>query len=53
MPTRFSLVLEDERAGAIETLARRYDITEEEAIRQLVEVGLENVDDSGLRHRRR
>ncbi|WP_136689260.1 hypothetical protein [Halorhabdus amylolytica] len=52
MPTRFSVVLDDDRAREIETLARQYDLTEEEVLGQLLSLGLdalegEHRDDEG------
>ena len=45
MATRFTVVCEDDQARAIEMLARRYGITEEEVLKQLIEVGLEDVEE--------
>ncbi|MDS0282234.1 CopG family transcriptional regulator [Haloarcula onubensis] len=45
MTTRYTVVCEDGQARAIQMLARRYGITEEEVVKQLVEVGLEDVDE--------
>ncbi|MFB6183891.1 MAG: CopG family transcriptional regulator [Haloarculaceae archaeon] len=44
MSTRYSLVCDDDLAREIETLAREYDVTEEEVLRQLIDVGLESVE---------
>jgi len=44
MPTRFSVVLGDDRAREIETLARQYELTEEEVLRQLLDLGLDALD---------
>ncbi|MFB6069399.1 MAG: CopG family transcriptional regulator [Halanaeroarchaeum sp.] len=44
MPRYLTVVCEDEIAGRIATLARRYDTTEEEVARQLIERGIECVD---------
>ncbi len=46
MPTRFNVVCEDDQAGAIQALAREYDITEEEVLRQLLELGLAEIEDA-------
>ncbi|MFB6201956.1 MAG: CopG family transcriptional regulator [Halorhabdus sp.] len=43
MPTRFSVVLDDDRAREIRDLARQYDLTEEEVIRQLLELGIDEL----------
>ncbi len=45
MPTRFTVVCDDDVASQVEGLARQYDLTEEEVIRQLVELGLDATDD--------
>ncbi|PSP82423.1 CopG family transcriptional regulator [Halobacteriales archaeon QS_1_68_17] len=45
MPTRYTVVFEDdEHVREIRTLAREYDLTEEEVLRQLIDVGLEQLD---------
>lgn len=45
MPTRFSVVLDDDRAREIESLARQYDLTEEAVVRQLLDLGLDALED--------
>ena len=45
MPTRFSVVCDDDRARAISSLAREYDITEEEVLRQLIDLGFDEIED--------
>lgn len=45
MATRFTVVCDDGQARAIEMLARRYGITEEEVLKQLIEVGLEDIEE--------
>lgn len=45
MPTRYSVVCDEDRAREIAALAREYDLTEEEVLRQLVDVGLEELDE--------
>jgi 2-iminoacetate synthase ThiH len=45
MPTRFTIVCDDGRAREIRRLARKFDLTEEEVLRQLVELGLEHLDE--------
>jgi len=45
MPTRFTVVCDDEVAREIRTLARQYDLTEEEVLRQLVDLGLDEIDE--------
>jgi predicted transcriptional regulator len=44
MPTRYTLVCDDEVAREIDHLARRYELTEEEVLRQLVDLGLDEVE---------
>ena len=44
MPTRFSIVLDESRAREIKQLARQYELTEEEVLRQLLDLGLEELD---------
>jgi predicted transcriptional regulator len=45
MPTRYTVVCDDDLADRVGMLAREYDLTEEEVIRQLVDIGLEEVGD--------
>jgi len=45
MVRRFTIVCDDDQARMVETLARRYGITEEEVLQQLVELGLEARDE--------
>jgi len=45
MSTRFTVVCEDGQARAIQMLARRYGITEEEVLQQLIELGLEDIEE--------
>ncbi len=44
MPTRFTVVCDDDVAEQVGDLARQYDLTEEEVLRQLIELGLGDVD---------
>ena len=44
MARRYSLVCEDDVARRIERLSREYELTEEEVLRQLLELGLTNLD---------
>lgn len=46
MPTRYTVVFGDDRTREIRRLAREYGLTEEEVLRQLVEVGIENLDEA-------
>jgi len=45
MPTRFTVVCDDDLAREVETLARQYDLTEEEVLRQLIDLGMGEVDE--------
>jgi predicted transcriptional regulator len=44
MPTRFSVVCDDDLAREIRTLAREYDVTEEEVLRQLIDAGMQSLE---------
>ncbi|MFC4450994.1 MULTISPECIES: CopG family transcriptional regulator [Halorussus] len=44
MERRYSITCERDRAKRIETLAREYDLTTQEVLRQLIEVGLEEIE---------
>jgi predicted transcriptional regulator len=44
MPTRYTVVCDDDLARDVERIAREYDLTEEEVLRQLVDVGLGELD---------
>jgi predicted ArsR family transcriptional regulator len=41
---RFTLVCDEPRAAEIERLAEKYDLTEEAVLRQLVDLGLDNIE---------
>jgi predicted transcriptional regulator len=43
MPTRYTVVCDDDLARDVEALAREYDLTEEEVLRQLIDVGLDEL----------
>jgi 2-iminoacetate synthase ThiH len=45
MPTRFTLVCDDDLAREVELLAREFDLTEEEVLRQLIDLGMDEVDE--------
>ncbi|MFC7133555.1 MULTISPECIES: CopG family transcriptional regulator [Salinibaculum] len=45
MPTRFTVVCDDDLARDVKTLAREYDLTEEEVLRQLIDLGLTETED--------
>ncbi|PSQ42327.1 CopG family transcriptional regulator [Halobacteriales archaeon SW_7_68_16] len=44
MPTRYTVVCDDDLARDVEELAREYDLTEEEVLRQLIDAGLNHVE---------
>lgn len=44
MASRFTVVCGDDQARAVRSLARRYGITEEEVLSQLIDLGLETVE---------
>jgi hypothetical protein len=46
MPTRYTVVCEDDQARAVSQLAHRYGITEEEVLQQLLDLGLEACEES-------
>lgn len=45
MPRKYSVVCGDALAADIEELAREYGLSEQEVLRQLIEHGLDVVDD--------
>jgi len=45
MATRYSVACDDEQARAIRHLSHRYGISEEEVIQQLVDLGLEEIEE--------
>jgi len=45
MVTRFTVACDDDQARAIRNLSRRYDISEEEVLQQLVDLGLEALEE--------
>lgn len=44
MERRYSITCERDRAKRIETLARKYDLTTQEVLHQLIAVGLEEIE---------
>jgi predicted transcriptional regulator len=44
MPTRYTIVCDDDLAIRIESLAREYGLTEEEVLHQLVDLGLDELE---------
>lgn len=45
MPTQYTVVCDDDRAREIRRLSRKFDLTEEEVLRQLVDLGFEHLDE--------
>lgn len=45
MSTRYTFVCDDELSRELGQLARENGVTEEEVLRQLVDIGLENLDE--------
>lgn len=45
MPRRYSVVCGEDLCERIESLAREYDLTEQEVLRQLLEQGLERCEE--------
>ncbi|WP_135824611.1 CopG family transcriptional regulator [Halorussus ruber] len=43
MERRYSITCERDRAKRIESLAREYDLTTQEVLHQLIEVGLDEI----------
>jgi hypothetical protein len=46
MPTRYTVVCDDDQAQAVGRLAHRYGITEEAVLQQLIDLGLEATEES-------
>jgi len=46
MSTRFTVVCDDDQSRAVSRLAHQYGITEEEVIQQLIDLGLESVEET-------
>jgi 16S rRNA U516 pseudouridylate synthase RsuA-like enzyme len=45
MPTRYTVVCDDGRAREVRRLAGKFDLTEEEVLRQLIDLGLEHLEE--------
>lgn len=45
MPTRYTLVCDDEHARQVRRLARENGLTEEAVLRQLVDIGLDSIEE--------
>lgn len=43
----FTLVCDDRQARRVERLAAQYELTEREVLRQLLDLGLDSLDDEG------
>lgn len=48
MATQYTLLCDDEVAHEVRALSREYGLTEEEVLRQLVDLGLENLSDKAV-----
>jgi hypothetical protein len=46
MATRYTVVCDDDVASEVESIAREYDLTEEAVLRQLLDLGMEHLDDA-------
>lgn len=44
MPTRYTIVCDDESARKVERLARQHDLPEGEVLQQLIDLGLDAVE---------
>ncbi len=49
MAVRYSLVCDDDTSQEVRALARKFGVTEEEVLRQLVDLGLETLDEEPRR----
>ena len=47
MSTRFAVRCDDDQARTVTRLASRYGITEEEVVKQLIDLGLESLEETG------
>jgi len=45
MPTRYTVVCNDDLSQQVAELARENEVTEQEVLRQLVTLGLEHIDE--------
>lgn len=45
MPTRYTVVCDDDQSRELRRLAREHNLTEEEVLRQLVDLGLESLEE--------
>ena len=44
MPTRYTVVCDDDLTREVKHLARQYNISEEEVLRQLIDLGFEQLE---------
>jgi len=51
MPRRLSFVCDEDLLARVDALAREYDLTRQEALKQAVEVGLETIESDRTRKR--
>ena len=45
MNSRYTVVCDEDLSRGVQHVARKYELTHEEAVRQLVEVGLEHLEE--------
>ena len=48
MPTHFTVTCPDDQARTVKELSRRYGITQDEVLQQLVTLGLESLEEQPL-----
>lgn len=48
MPTRYTIVCPDDQARVIESLAHEFDLTEEQVLQQLIDLGMESLDETSF-----
>jgi predicted transcriptional regulator len=51
MPRRLSFVCEDDVLERVDVLAREYDLSRQEVLRQAVEVGIDEIESDRSRNR--
>lgn len=48
MASRFTVVCDDDQSRAIASIAHEYGIAEEEVLRQLIDLGLESIEEKPI-----
>lgn len=46
MPTRYTVACEEDQARSVERLAHRYGISQKDVIRQLIDLGLDSIEET-------